>query len=192
MIISTGIPQADREKAAELYWEAFGQKLGHVLGPKHRAHAFIAKVLRADHGICAHSRDGRLLGVAGFKTSQGALVGGSFADMRDIYGIAGAAIRITLLTVLERETDNERFLMDGIFVAPDARGKGVGTALLGAIAIEARKRGYRHVRLDVIDSNTRAKTLYLQEGFEVVKTQSIGPLRYVFGFKAATTMVREV
>ena len=141
MKITTGIPEANRAEVAALYWEAFGEKLGFVLGPKYRALIFITSVLRSDHGICAHDERGRLLGVAGFKTSQGALVGGDFKDLRRVYGWVGATIRILLLAVLERDVENERFLMDGIFVAPEARGQGVGTALLDAICEEARVRG---------------------------------------------------
>lgn len=192
MKISVGIPQANRAEAAALYWEAFGEKLGFVLGPKYRALIFITSVLRSDHGICAHDEKGRLIGVAGFKTSKGALVGGDFTDLRRVYGWVGASIRILLLAVLERDTENERFLMDGIFVAAEARGRGVGTALLDAVCAEAKQRGFRQVRLDVIDTNPRARALYLHEGFKEVATHKMGILRHAFGFSAATTMVRDV
>ena len=188
----TGIPHANRDEAATLYWEAFGGKLGFVLGPKYRALQFITTVLRADHGICAIDDHGRLLGVVGFKTSKGALVGGDFHDLRRVYGWVGASIRILMLAALERETENERFLMDGLFVAPEARGQGVGTCLLDAVCEEAKRRGYAQVRLDVIDTNARAKALYLQEGFKIVSTQNIGVLRHIFGFRATATMVRDI
>ena len=192
MKISIGIPECDRDEIAALYWEAFGEKLGFVLGPKYQALQFIRAVLRHDHGICAHDDRGRLLGIAGFKTTKGALVGGGFTDLRRVYGWVGASIRIALLAALERDTENERFLMDGLFVAPEARGQGVGTALLDAVCDEAKRRGYDEVRLDVIDTNPRAKSLYLHEGFREVSTHSIGWLRIIFGFNAATTMVRSV
>lgn len=192
MKIVVGIPQENRDEAAALYWEAFGEKLGFVLGPKYRALVFIQSVLRHDHGICAFADDGRLLGIAGFKTAHGAMVGGGFHDLRRVYGWVGATVRIMLLAALERDIENERFLMDGLFVAPEARGRGVGTALLNEVAREARRRGFSQVRLDVVDTNPRAKALYRQQGFEELKTDSIGLLRFVFHFKAATTMVRQV
>lgn len=192
MKISVGIPQKDREEAVSLYWEAFGEKLGFTLGPKYLALMFVRSVLRTDHGICAHDDDGRLLGIAGFKTSQGALVDGDFSDLRKTYGWVSAAIRGSLLALLEKDFENERFLMDGLFVAPEARGKGVGTALLDAIADEAKRRGYTQVRLDVVDSNPRAKALYRHVGFKEVGTVKMGPLKHIFGFSAATTMVRDV
>jgi len=42
---------------------------------------------------------------------------------------------------------------------------GVGSALLDAVAREAQARGLKEVRLDVIDSNPRAKALYTRKGF---------------------------
>ncbi len=192
MKITVGIPHSDRGEAAALYWEAFGDKLGFVLGPKYRAMRFITGVLRADHGVCAHDETGRLVGVAGFKTIQGALVGGDFRDLRRVYGWTGAAVRTALLAALETDIENERFLMDGLFVAEEARSQGVGTALLDAITIEAKRRGYRQIRLDVVNTNTRARALYLRRGFYEVKTQRIGVLRHIFGFRASTTMVRDI
>ena len=192
MKITVGIPEKDREEAAALYWDAFGEKLGFTMGPKYQAMMFVRTVLRPDHGICAHDDNGRLLGIAGFKTSKGALVGGDFNDLRRVYGWVSAAIRCSLLSLLERDTENERFLMDGLFVAPEARGMGVGTALLDAIVDEARRRGYDQVRLDVVDTNPRAKALYRHVGFKEIKTVKIGLLKHIFGFSASTTMVRDV
>lgn len=192
MKITAGIPDVDTAKVAELYWGAFGEKLGKVMGPEKKALRFVRRVLRGDHAICAHDDSGVLLGVAGFKTFEGALVGGGFLDLVAIYGWFGASWRALLLSFLERDTENERFLMDGIFVAPQARGHGVGTALLEAIVVEARSRGYGEVRLDVIDSNARARALYEREGFVAKETVETGPLRHIFAFSSATTMVKTV
>lgn len=192
MRLTRGFSDADRPAVAALYWEAFGQKLGRAMGPPDLALRFIERVLSPDHAVCAWDSEGRLLGVAGFKTREGALVGGRFRDMAAVYGHLGALWRITLLALLSRDTENVRFLMDGLFVAPQARGRGVGTALLDAIAQEARARGYREVRLDVVEENLRARQLYERLGYRAVGRHSTGPLRLVFRFRAATTMVLEV
>ena len=192
MIISSGFPERDRAQIAALYWEAFGQKLGRVMGPRDRALQFFEAVLDPAHAICAHTANGDLLGVAGFKTHAGALVGGGMGDLARVYGWVGAMWRVALLALLERDTENDRFLMDGIFVAPAARGQGVGTALLDAIADKARSRGHSEVRLDVIDTNPRARALYERQGFVAIKTQDLGVLRHVFRFDSATTMVRDL
>ncbi len=51
-------------------------------------------------------------------------------------------------------------------VLPEARGKGVGTALLDELERRARARGCAKITLEVYDSNTDAKRLYARRGFE--------------------------
>ena len=190
--IHHGLPAHLRGDAARLYWQAFGGKLGRVLGPEPLAFRLLDRVMRADHAIIALSDTGALLGLVGFKSPNGAFAGGGYADLRNVYGMFGATWRAGLLWLLERDLDNDRFLMDGICVADTARGQGVGTALLDAICAEGRKRGYPSVRLDVIDTNARARALYERQGFKPTRTAQIGLLRLVFGFSAATTMVRSL
>lgn len=101
------------------------------LGPQHQALAFVERVLDARHAIQVVSEEGELLGVAGFKTSKGALVDGSFRDLVAIYGSLGASWRAVMLSMLERRGDDRTLVMDGIFVASNARGQGIGTTLLG-------------------------------------------------------------
>ncbi len=191
MIISQGFDDNERTQVAAMYWVAFGQKLGRVMGPEHRAQAFIEDVLDPTHALCARDDAGALLGVAGFKTFESALVGGTWRDLARHYGWFGSTWRIGFLALLERDVENQRFLMDGIFVSEAARGQGVGTALLDAICVEAKARGYAEVRLDVIDNNPRAKALYEREGFVAGGVQTLGPLKYIFGFESAATMVRK-
>jgi ribosomal protein S18 acetylase RimI-like enzyme len=187
-----GLPRDLRPAAAVLYWQAFGGKLGAVLGPDDRALAFLNRVIRADHAIVALDDQGGLIGLAGFKTPQGAFAGGAFADLRAIYGLPGAIWRGSLLRLLGRDVENARFLMDGICVAREARGHGVGSLLIEAICDEGRARGYAEVRLDVIDTNWRARALYERLGFSVAGIEHLGPLRHVFGFASATKMVRRI
>lgn len=189
MIIRAGFDPSDRQLAGALYWEAFGAKLGRTLGPRYKALKFLDRVIRRDHAISAYSNEGQLLGLVGFKTIHGALVGGDFSNMRAIYGTFGAVWRAMLLSMLERDIENQRFLTDGIFVTADARGQGVGQALLAAVESAAERRGYDTIRLDVIDTNPRVKALYDRNGFSSVDTQHLGPLKHIFGFQSATTMV---
>jgi len=83
-------------------------------------------------------------------------------------------------------------LIDGLAVAPSARGQGVGTALLHTIFDEARRQGYAEVRLEVAGDNHRARALYERMGFVAVTQIDIGLLRHIFGFDATTTMIRRV
>jgi ribosomal protein S18 acetylase RimI-like enzyme len=190
--IRHGLPEHLRPDAAALYWQAFGGKLGRVMGPNQRALRFLQRVIRADHALVALDAEGQLLGLAGFKTPAGSFAGGTTGDLRAIYGWSGLLWRLPLLALLSREVDNDRFLLDGICVAPAARGLGIGSALMTAIEAEAQSRGYAYVRLDVVDSNWRAKALYERLGYLAIKTDHLGLLRHAFGFDAAVTMVKPV
>ena len=191
LAIRHGLPHDRRRAAAELYWQAFGGKLGRVLGPDAAALIYLERVFREDHVLVA-LEDGQLVGLAGFKTAAGSFAGGTPDDLRAVYGRSGALWRSTLLRLLGRDVDNARFLMDGVCVARDARGRGIGSRLVEAICTEARHRGYAEVRLDVVDSNWRAKALYERLGFVVAGEERIGALRHIFGLQSATIMVKRL
>jgi len=188
--IHRGLPDHLRPQAARLYWQAFGGKLGRVLGPEPRALRYLTRVLRSDNCLTAYDAEGTLVGLAGFKTDQGTFAGGAESDLIAVYGPVGGRWRAQILRLLNNDSEADRFLLDGLCVSPTARGQGVGTALLEAIAAEGRARGFATLRLDVVDSNTRARALYERMGFTIARTAGIGPLRFVFGFAAAHTMIR--
>lgn len=190
--IFRGLHPQLRPQAARLYWEAFGGKLGRVLGPDERAVRFFERVIRGDLCFSAVGDGGELIGIAGFKTPSGSFAGGSWADLTEVYGRFGGRWRGGLLWALGREVDNERFLIDGICVARAFRGQGVGSSLLAALYREAAALGYGAVRLDVIQDNFRARALYERQGFRAVGTDELGMLRFLFGFASSTTMVRSL
>jgi ribosomal protein S18 acetylase RimI-like enzyme len=63
----------------------------------------------------------------------------------------------------------------GVWVAPEARGRGVGVSLLTAVATWARERGYKRIRLDVGDHNAAASRLYEGFGFSPTGATSSFP-----------------
>ncbi len=186
--IEAGIRLEHITPAVQFFWEAFHYKLGSTLGPPDKAQDFLTSVITPEFAISAIDADGALLGVAGFKTETGSFVGGTLRDLQSVYGLWGGLWRGLTLSILERDTKGSELLMDGIFVSESARGQGVGQALLHAIVQEAQKRDLAYVRLDVIDTNPRAKQLYERFGFRTTKNRRLGPLRHIFKFRSATTM----
>ena len=154
--IVAGFPEDQRPAAAGLFWQAFSGKLGKVLAPDTKALRLLERILDPRFAICALFPDGRLAGMAGYKTDNGALTGGGLKEMAAVYGAFGGFWRGLVLDVLDRKTEPDILLMDGIFVSEAARGQGIGGALLEAVCDEARRRGLARVRLDVIDTNPRA------------------------------------
>ena len=62
-------------------------------------------------------------------------------------------------------TDDGVAAIISMWIAPTARGRGVGDALVKAIEQWARDRGARVLRLDVADGNRAACQLYQRNGF---------------------------
>lgn len=187
--ISKGFEDSERGQVATLYWEAFAQKLQFPMGPRDKALTFIANELHPDFALIARNGAGVIIGVAGFKTAEGALIGGDMAALARVYGWLSACWRGPLLSLMERGVSEDILLMDGICVDPSARGAGVGTMLLQSIMEEAKAQQLHAVRLDVIDTNPRARALYERRGFVAAATEDLGPLRWIFGFSQSTTMI---
>ena len=58
--------------------------------------------------------------------------------------------------------------MKRLFVAPAARGLGLGRALMDGIVGEAARLGYREIRLDTLPTMTAAIAMYRAAGFEPI------------------------
>lgn len=192
MQVKRGLPDRLRPEAAALYWQAFGGKLGRLLGPTALALKFLALVLQSDHCLHVTDAEGRLIGLAGFKSPRGGFATWGRAELALVYGPWGGWWRQAVIRMLQQEIDNDRFLVDGLCVQQEWRGQGIGAALIRALMEEAEQRGYAVIRLDVVDTNVRARALYARMGFSVLRVDRLGLLRHVFGFSRTLVMVRPV
>ncbi|QGV77040.1 GNAT family N-acetyltransferase [Streptomyces ficellus] len=189
--VQRGVPAGAEWRAAELYWDAFGRKLGPALNPPDKAVSFLATHLNADRAVCA-LLDGQLVGLAGYQLGGRALTGGSASDVLRAYGRVRGLHRLLLLTLFERHPAPGQLVMDGIAVDPGIRGRGVGSLLIEEVAAVAAEHDCREIRLDVIDVNPRARALYERRDFTAVRTEHTPYLRGLLGFGAVTTMRRPV
>lgn len=53
-------------------------------------------------------------------------------------------------------------------VLQSMRGKGIGKLMIAHVKTQTEKMGFNEITLDVAESNSMAKMLYLKEGFEVI------------------------
>jgi ribosomal protein S18 acetylase RimI-like enzyme len=185
------VPARHAREAVGIYVQALIQKLRPFFGTPEQATDFLAPHLRPDRAVVA-TDGGRLLGIAGFRMDGTGLFEPGWSDFRTSYGLLGGALRVAGLSLLEKPEDDSTLAMDGIAVADAARGRGAGTALLAEICKIARTSGRQAVRLDVIDTNPRARALYERNGFVAGKVTHLGPLSTLFGFSKATAMVKRL
>lgn len=188
--IRLGVPETLRAPATALYCEALQAKLTPFLGPADRAARFLAPAMRANRAFVATGKTG-ILGIAGFQKDGTGLFEFGLAQLWREYGVSGP-VRAVGLATLNRREEKDTLLMDGIAVAAEAQGRGIGTRLLAAICDHARNLGRSHVRLDVIDTNPRARALYERQGFVAGETVGLGPFRLIFPFRAVTAMRKAV
>ena len=66
-------------------------------------------------------------------------------------------------------TGREDAWLEDVFVVPQARGRGIGRALLEASVERARRRGCARIQLDTNEDNSVALALYASVGFRTAK-----------------------
>ncbi|MGR3484191.1 MAG: GNAT family N-acetyltransferase [Paracoccaceae bacterium] len=187
-MISPGFSEAERPAIAALYWEAFGPKLRRALGS--RPLGLIAAAADPAHALVAREC-GRIVGVAGIHTAAGAFVAPTRRQMRTAYPVTHA-VRTRALDTLSRDEPSDAFVVDGLSVTRAARGRGIGTALMGALIERARTGGHRAVTLDVAASNGRARALYARLGFAEAERRPLGWRRAIFATGALVRMERQL
>lgn len=76
----------------------------------------------------------------------------------ELYGIVG-------LQVEERAKNRHKATVVGMYVAPEAAGRGIGAALLVSVVEHARSEGLASLVLTVTEGNVAAQRLYERAGF---------------------------
>lgn len=188
--IKKGWNDSHKQSLAILYEEAFGQKFQRAISSKEKRVSVLAQCFVPSYSFVALIND-RPVGIAGFSDGKGSLTGGMGADglIKEL-GLIRGLWSCVVFSLFERKPADGELVMDGIVVDGNARGQGVGSMLLDQIVRYADEEGYSSVRLDVIDSNPRAKKLYESKGFVESQTDSFPYLQWLIGFSGSTTMIK--
>ncbi len=189
--IKMGLKDEYIRTAAEIYTEAFYGKYSKFVKDKEKIIRILESDMVNEYAICAYNND-KLIGLAGVHHKGKTLVELRYRTFLKVFGFAGLFVYPLLKIFYNRKPKKNELLMDGLAVSPDMRGKGAGTKLLNGVFDFARKHGYTSIRLDVIDTNPRAKSLYERMGFETVKIRNYPYLKNITGFTKVLTMVNRI
>ncbi len=183
-----GIPDEHRSVAIDLFDEAFGEKLALAVPDREKRKALFVEGFNLDSAIAALV-DGNLVGIAGFHAHGKSLTSGvKYRHLLSHLGFLRGNRAAIVFSLFERTPRPNELVMDGIAVQSQARGMGIGKRLLGEIRTFAQIHGFNRVRLDVIDTNPKARKLYERFGFTGVKTERFPQLKSILGFGGVTTM----
>jgi len=189
-----GISENYREQTITLFDEAFGTKLSIAIPSQSKRRELLYHYASLQYAIGAFDGD-ELLGIAGFHSPNGSFLTDSKITLRGLIGHLGfwGGLRAgVVLSLFERNPKEGELLLDAICVNAKTRGMGVGSGLLQKIQHYAKNQNYQSIRLDVVDTNPRAKALYQKMGFEVESSESFAYLKEYLGFGGVEMMIYNI
>jgi ribosomal protein S18 acetylase RimI-like enzyme len=183
--------EGHRRRAALIYYSGLQAKLAPVFGPPLTALAVLPGSLQASRCLIACA-GGQPVGVLGIQDQQGSFVEPSVRSMIRHYGPVMGLARAALLMTMDHTLPPGHLYLDGIAVAADHRGRGIGTALIQALEARAKENGFATVSLEVIDTNPQARKLYQRLGYQEIAIHTMGPFSRLFGFRTTCRMTKHL
>ena len=184
-----GIPEEHREKAILLFEEAFGEKFSLAVNNKDIRLELFRNHFDLKFAIAAIN-DSQLVGIAGFSIDKNSLTSKlQYSHLIEKLGFLKGNWAALILSLYKRNSVDNQLLMDGISVDKKCRGQGIGEKLLNELISFAKARDFNRIRLDVIDSNQRAKKLYERVGFKVVRKERFPYLKWLLGFSGSEELI---
>ncbi len=98
------------------------------------------------------------------------------------------AVAVALLTLRPNVWyDGPVALLDELYVAPELRGRGLGSALLAAAEVVTRQRGGQLLEINVDGDDTDARRFYERRGYANTEPDQDQPLLYYYRELGAAT-----
>ncbi|MHB1323691.1 MAG: GNAT family N-acetyltransferase [Coriobacteriia bacterium] len=181
-----GVDPSEAVRVAELFHMSFGEKLAGLVLPADREAgiALLAKSLRLGEVYAALDVREQVIGVA-IVTGRAPVIRADLEALIEAFGSLGGSWRYAAYRIVcawPSAYPKKIRGLEGFSVAPECRGKGIGSVMLGRIVRDARAEGARAIELNVGDKNP-ARHLYERAGFAQLRTIRVGPFAARLGFK---------
>jgi len=187
-----GLPPEMKRDLAEIYYEAFGEKLSIFIKPKHKALFLLEEALNTNWGFYALENN-ELLGFLGYEIKGNYYSDFNFYKLKKIFGL-GRAAYITLAFRLASNINlkERQILVDSLAVKKHMRQRGIGTMLLNQFFRFAKRQGFHEAIIEVVNTNTKALRLYKKLGFKPIKKRKYHIFTRRLGFSASITMLKDL
>jgi ribosomal protein S18 acetylase RimI-like enzyme len=191
--ITEALPESDRTRAGQIYYEAFRRKLQPLVGQPAPTTLVLSAGLDLGMTFGAYV-NGELLGIAGLHSQAGIFSHVVLRDSLEHLGLLRGMFAWVVLNLfgLGANCPPGELRIAALAVDARARGKGIGSRLLEAVLDKGRLEGYQAVRLEVVEPNTGARQLYERFGFSLVATHSYPIKESWLGFSRDHVMIKRV
>lgn len=171
VVVTEGLAAEHVEDALRLLFGAFAKKLR--IG--FRDAGDFLRLFRdgVDRRACySATADGTLLGIMALQSPGREIYQFRLGSLFRRFTPWRAALILVNMLILYSAPRKDALVVDQLAVAPEARGRGVGTKLLEASEAKGRAMGMPKMALSVISANEGAIRLYERMGYR--RTQSVG------------------
>jgi len=191
--------KSDTEGIAKVVVDAFAEKFRVFFGRrKERAEEIIAKSLSLEdflEGIFVAEVDNEVAGTINLETKEMKGARGNIPLSLFIKNLGiSEGIKASLIKffMLHESFDSDSCYIVYIGVSSEARGKGIGKALLQRGEDFAREKGRRYLSLAVASNNDIAHRLYQKVGFKDIKSNKNILTKLIFGIGTWIYMKKEL
>ena len=186
--IQSGIPEQQRITVATIFYESFQDKFARLFGDHRKAIQLISLIIREDR-ILSALIDGQVVGFAGLHYKGKHFLKFQITEIVRIYRLIALRVMLYFLITSFNVLNTNQLHLEVLAVNEHYRNHGIGTKLLHSTIAFAQQQGLSQIRLEVVNTNPKAKKLYERIGFQKVHDHKIScPFNLLTGFSTITDM----
>jgi ribosomal protein S18 acetylase RimI-like enzyme len=186
--LQLGVPKNQRIRVAKIYCENFQDKIKLIFGNNEKAKTLIASSIQDDRILVALIDD-VVVGFAGLQYTKKSYLELKMNQIVRIYGLATLLVFLFIIIDFFNKPKSHQLHLDTLAITSEEQSKGIGTKLLKSTINNAKIKKFSQIKLEVIQTNSKAKKLYKRIGFKTAKVTKIPcPFNYLIGFRSFEEM----